>query len=92
MIAELNTEWMRFNNDFTQGKLKHLFYDEKAQTLHLKKSKEDEDEEAQEHFYKQLPLCDITDVIRFVNERADIHRPLPTYNHGMPNYLQMKTV
>lgn len=51
-------------------KAKHLFYDEKTQTLHLKKSKADEDEEAQNRFYEQLPLCDITDVIRFVNEQC----------------------
>lgn len=85
-IAELHTEWMRFNNDFTQGKLKHLFYDEKAQTLHLKKSKADGDEEAQEHFYKQLPLCDITDVIRFVNERC---RCSSAFTHIQPRYAKL---
>lgn len=64
--AELRSEWLKFNTDFTQGKLKHLFYDEKTKTLHLKKSNTDQDEEAQYRFYEQLPLCDITDVLRFV--------------------------
>ena len=68
--AELRSEWLKFNIDFTQGKLKHLFYDEKTKTLHLKKSNTDQDEEAQYRFYEQLPLCDITDVLRFVNERS----------------------
>ena len=68
--AELRTEWLKFNTDFTQGKLKHLLYDEKTKTLHLKKSNTDQDEEAQYRFYEQLPLCDITDVLRFVNERC----------------------
>jgi TnpA family transposase len=85
-IAELHTEWMRFNSDFTQGKLKHLFYDEKTQTLHLKKYKVDGDEEAQEHFYKQLPLCDITDVIRFVNERC---RYSSAFTHIQPRYAKL---
>ncbi|MCX7118447.1 MAG: hypothetical protein NTZ86_01025, partial [Legionellales bacterium] len=68
-LTELHTEWMRFNNDFIQGKLKHLLYDEKTQTLHLKKSGTTSDEEIQYRFYEQLPLCDITDVLRFVNEQ-----------------------
>ena len=38
-IAELRTEWVRFNSDLIQGKLKHLHYDEKTNTIHLKKSK-----------------------------------------------------
>jgi TnpA family transposase len=67
---ELRAEWLKFNSDFTQGKLKHLYYDEKTQTLHLKKSNTEQDEEVQYRFYEQLPLCDITDVLRFVNERC----------------------
>jgi TnpA family transposase len=84
-IAELHAEWIRFNNDFTQGKLKHLFYDEKTQTLHLKKTKAGSDEEAQYRFYKQLPLCDITDVIRFVNERC---RYSSAFTHIQPRYAK----
>lgn len=69
--AELRSEWLKFNTDFTQGKLKHLYYDENTKTLHLKKSNDDKnDEDAQLRFYEQLPLCDITDVLRFVNERS----------------------
>jgi hypothetical protein len=69
--AELRSEWLKFNTDFTQGKLKHLYYDEKTKTLHLKKSSDEKrDEDAQHRFYEQLPLCDITDVLRFVNERS----------------------
>ena len=84
-IAELHTQWMRFNTDFTQGKLKHLFYDEKTQTLHLKKTKAERDEEAQYRFYEQLPLCDITDVIRFVNEQC---RYTSAFTHIQPRYAK----
>lgn len=68
--AELRSEWSKFNAEFTKGNLKHLYYDEKTKTLHLKKSNTEHDEEAQYRFYEQLPLCDITDVLRFVNERS----------------------
>lgn len=85
-IAELGTEWMRFDSDFIQGKLKHLYYDEKTQTLHLKKSRVDKDEEFQYRFYEQLPLCDITDVLQFVNERC---RYLPAFTHIQPRYAKL---
>ena len=84
-IAELHAEWVRFNNDFTQGKLKHLFYDEKAQTIHLKKANTDRDEEAQCRFYEQLPLTDITDVIRFVNEQCQYST---AFTHIQPRYAK----
>lgn len=85
-IAELHTEWMRFNSDFMQGKLKHLYYDEKTQTLRLKKTRADGDEELQYRFYEQLPLCDITDVLRFVNERC---RYLSAFTHIQPRYAKL---
>ena len=69
-FTELRAEWLKFHADFTQGKLKHLCYDEKTSTLHLKKSSAEQDEDAQYRFYEQLPLCDITDVLRFVNAQS----------------------
>ncbi len=85
-LAELRTEWMRFNSDFIQGKLKHLYYDEKTKTLHLKKSRTDKDEEIQHRFYEQLPLRDITDVLRFVNERC---RYLAAFTNIQPRYAKL---
>jgi len=82
-IAELRTEWVRFNSDLIQGKLKHLHYDEKTNTIHLKKSRAEGDEELQDRFYDQLPLCDITDVLRFVNERC---RYSSIFTHIQPRY------
>jgi len=85
-LAELHTEWVRFNSDFIQGKLKHLNYDEKTQTLHLKKARTDGDEEMQYRFYEQLPLCDITDVLRFVNERC---RYSSAFTNIQPRYAKL---
>ncbi|WP_416209929.1 Tn3 family transposase [Legionella sp. PATHC035] len=85
--AELRSEWLKFNTDFTQGKLKHLYYDEQTKTLHLKKSSDEKtDEERQQRFYEQLPLCDITDVLRFVNERS---RYSSAFTLIQPRYVKL---
>ncbi|MCW5590219.1 MAG: Tn3 family transposase [Legionellales bacterium] len=69
LFDELHTLLMSFNRDLKAGKLLHLRYDEKDGTLHLRKIKgDDEAEEMVNEFYKQLPLCDITEVLRFVND------------------------
>ena len=44
------------------------------------------DEEIQYRFYEQLPLCDITDVLRFVNEQC---RYLPVFTHIQPRYTKL---
>ena len=84
--AELKNEWIKFNTDFTQGKLKHLHFDDKAKTLHFKKSTAEKDDEAQERFYEQLALCDITDVLRFVNQRC---RYLSAFTLIQPRYAKL---
>lgn len=72
LFTELHELWHAFNNELASGELKHLHYDTKHHTLHLRKSKTDkEQEELQHRLYGQLPLSDITEVIRFVN--ADCH-------------------
>lgn len=85
-FAELHNQWTNFNEAFTQGKLKHLHYDEKAKTLHFKKTNDNQDEEFQHQFYEQLPLCDIADVLRFVNESS--HYSL-AFTHIQPRYSKI---
>lgn len=71
LFSELDELWITFNSELKDGKLKHLRYDEKHKTLHLCKSKEEQkDKELQHRFYSQLPLCDITDVLRFVHDHC----------------------
>ena len=60
-------------------------YPEKTQTIHLKKANTDRDEEAQCRFYEQLPLTDITDVIRFVNEQCQYST---AFSHIQPRYAK----
>lgn len=85
-ITELEAQWVSFNRDLSQGKLKHLRYDEKAKTIHLKKSKETREEELQHQFYQQLPLFDVTDVFRFVNEHCGFSS---AFTHIQPRYAKI---
>ncbi|MDP1614763.1 MAG: Tn3 family transposase, partial [Methylococcales bacterium] len=85
-FAELSAQWISFNRLLSQGKLKHLYFDEKTKTLHFKKSKNEREEKLQHHCYDQLPLCDIADVLRFVNERC---RYSSVFTHIQPRYAKI---
>lgn len=85
-FAELHQQWMSFNDAFTQGKLKHLHFDEKTKTLHFKKTNDHQDEVLQHQFYEQLPLCDIADILRFVNSSS---RYSSAFTHIQPRYSKI---
>jgi TnpA family transposase len=67
LSKELHEQWMALNRELRQGKLKHLDYDEQTKTLTWRRPKADEDAAKQDRFYEQLSLCDIADVVRFVD-------------------------
>jgi TnpA family transposase len=67
LSAELRAQWLAFNRELRQGKLKHLDYDEQTKTLTWHRPKADNDAAQQNGFYEQLSLCDIADVFRFVD-------------------------
>ena len=83
LFAELDTLWIAFNKELKKGNLKHLRYDEKNKTLHWQKPKVKKDEHIQPQFYKQMPLCDITDVLRYVNKSC---RFMSAFTHVQPRY------
>jgi TnpA family transposase len=82
-FAELNQLWQKFNKELKKGNLKHLRYDEKSKTLHWQKTKTKKNELAQNQFYKQMPLCDITDVMRYVHKSCNY---LSALTHIQPRY------
>ena len=84
--AELHALWVSFNDDLKNGQLKHLRYDETTKTLHLRKAKDNKDEELKNRFYKPLPLCDIADVFRFVNEQCSY---LFAFTHILHRYTKL---
>lgn len=85
-FSELNEQWLSFNRLLSKGELKHLFFDEDAKTLHFKKSEDEREEKLQHHCYNQLPLCDIADVLRFVNERSLYSS---VFTHIQPRYSKI---
>ena len=75
--------WESFNKKLHKGELKHMRYDKKDQTIHLRKIKVDKDEEIKHNFFKQLPFCDIVDVLKFVNKDSGF---LADLTHIQPRY------
>ena len=90
LFAELHTLWLSFNRDLSEGKLKHIRYEESDKTLHLRKIKADnKDEEIENQFYEQLPLWDIIDVLRFVNDECHF---LSAFTPLQPRYTKQSNL
>lgn len=70
LTTELRAQWLAFNRELRQGKLKHLDFDSKTQTLTWRKPKADKHAEREAAFYAQLSFCDVADVFRFANEQC----------------------
>ena len=83
LFLELNQLWQRFGTALYKNKLKHLRFDKKDKILHLKKTRNDQDESVRHRFYGQLPFCDIIDVLRFVNQHTNF---LSAFTHVQPRY------
>lgn len=70
LTAELHQQWLAFNNELHQGKLKHLEYDSRSKTLIWCRRKAENEAAQQDSFYDQMSFCDVADVFRFVNEQC----------------------
>lgn len=70
LCAELHDQWLAFDRELCDGKLKHLDYDESTATLTCPRPKAEDDDEQQDAFYAKLSYCDIADVLRFVNREC----------------------
>lgn len=70
LTSELRAQWLAFNRELHQGKLKHLDYDNEAKTLTWHRPKGDKSAAREEAFYEQLSFCGVADVLRFVNEQC----------------------
>jgi len=74
--AKLHEQWLAFNRELRQGKLKHFDYDSEFDydgetgTLPWHRPKADNDAAQQDSFYEQLSFCDVANVVRFVNEQC----------------------
>ena len=70
LTVELRAQWLAFNRELRQGKLKHLDYDSKNKNLTWRRPKADKQTSREKAFYEQLPFGDVADVFRFVNEQC----------------------
>jgi len=67
LTDELHNQWLSFNSELRQGKLKHLEYDALRKTLVWRRPRAGNDTERQNRFYGQMPFRDVADVFRFVD-------------------------
>jgi hypothetical protein len=54
LATELRAQWLGFNRELRQGKLKHLDYDSQTKTLTWRKPEADKNAAREEAFYEQL--------------------------------------
>lgn len=55
LCAELHEQWLAFDRELREGKLKHLDYDEGASTLTWRRPRAEKDAAQQDAFYEQRP-------------------------------------
>lgn len=89
LIKELDALWIAFNSQLKQGNLKHLKYNfEKKEIVWVRpRVTYKNDQEEKQAFYDKLPLCDIIDVLRFVNKRCGF---LSSFTPLQPRYNKQK--
>ena len=87
LLDENDRLWTKFDKKLRQGKLKHLYYDEKTKTLHLKKSALNKQEQIDHGCYDKLPFNDIVNVIKTVHKKCEF---LSALTHIQPRYAKSK--
>jgi hypothetical protein len=86
LFKELESLWIKVDHNLKQGTLKHLKYNHtKKEVLWVKPRTVNEEETSEKQtFYDKLPVCDLSDVLRFVNDKCHFlsaFTPLqPLYN------------
>src|SRR3989338_1284301 len=85
----LDTLWIEVNNNLKQGTLKHLKYNPiKKEVLWVKPRTINEEETPEKQtFYEKLPVCDLSDVLRFVNDQCHF---LSEFTPLQPRYNKQK--
>ncbi len=68
LSKKLEKLWLEFNTGLKKQKFKHLNYDTKKHKLEWHKIRNPHNEAMQKKFYKQVPFCDMSDVMHFVDQ------------------------
>ena len=85
LTDELHQQWLSFNSELHQGKLKHLKYDAQSKRLTWRRPEANNDMAQQDRFYDQISFCDVADVFRFVDEQSHF---LPALTPLQPRYAK----
>jgi TnpA family transposase len=85
LFAKSNQLWKKFHKLYRQGKLKHLYYDEKTKKLHLKRSVLPKQDQIAHSLYEHFPFQDIVNVIKTVHKEC---RFLDSFTHIQPRYVK----
>ncbi|WP_341793717.1 MULTISPECIES: Tn3 family transposase [unclassified Rickettsia] len=85
LTKELHDLWLLFNKNLKQNKFSHLKYDYRKQKLNWNKIKANKNEKLQNKFFKQLPFCDISDLLIFVNDNC---RFMSAFTPLQPRYFK----
>ena len=89
LFKELESLWIEFDYKLKHGQIKHLKYDPVKKEILWVKPKIVNEEGAPEKqtFYDKLPIVDIADVLRFVNEKTGF---LSAFAPLQPRYLKQE--
>jgi TnpA family transposase len=85
LSAELHAQWLALDRELRAGKLAHLDYDADTGKLTWRQPKAENDDEQQNALYEQLSFCDVTDVLRFVNQQTGF---LSAFSPLQPRYAK----
>ena len=85
LFARSNILWRKLHKLYRQGKLKHLYFDEKTQKLHLKRSMLPKQEEIEHSLYEHFPFQDIVNVTKTVHKECGF---LNCFTHIQPRYTK----
>lgn len=71
LFKELDTLWIKVDHSLKQDELKHLKYNHiKKEVLWVKPRAVREEETSEQTLYDKLAVCDLSDVLRFVNDKC----------------------
>ncbi|EAM2866907.1 Tn3 family transposase, partial [Salmonella enterica] len=86
LTRELHDQWIAFNRELKQGKLSHLEFNHDTQRISWRKSDMTGQSDSVTDFYSQLPLSELADIFRFVNQRCQF---LGAMTPLQPLYVKM---
>ncbi len=85
LATELRQQWRAFNSELRRGKLPHLAFDPVRKRLIWNSPKAENGADQSDGFYGRLPLTDITDVLRYVNDQCQF---LSALTPLQPRYIK----